>query len=263
MSGISGIEIGKFIKKYGGTIMNREFAGVYSADTAKKFSKFKARLEQEKHSIPFCIVNTDPKKLPGTHWITILNICPREEIFIFDPFGDFGFSMFIKSDDEDIIGPYFGNSDDIVSESENEYDSVVENIGFKSIVFKADEYAANMTEPMKKELTPACRGLLELFTIYSRANKKKNIVCHFIRDQLQETNSVWCGVFSLYFLYNLFNPVKRASSNANITCNIRHMKMIINEIFNKGTTNGRALNSDLMKEFAKNYNIKGDFKYIY
>ena len=81
--------------------MQKDFLGVYAADELKNISNFRRKLSGKKHSIPFCIVNTDPIELPGQHWIGLLNICPKNHVFVFDSYGELGFSTFIKSNDEE------------------------------------------------------------------------------------------------------------------------------------------------------------------
>ena len=249
MSGVSGDEIKKFIIKHGGADMSKEFLGIFAVDELKNLTKFRSKIASRKHSVPFCISNTDPIELPGEHWIGILNICPNDHLFI-------GFSTFIKSDDEEIIGSFFDEEDD---DDEKYYDGFSNSIGYKNIHFKAKEYDKGMNNNLKKKLIPACQGLLELFVEYAKANQNEEITCHFLRDQLQETDTYWCGIFLLYLLYNLFNPLARRLSNKSTTCTMRHIKMVMEELFNPATNEGRRMNSILLQNFVKDYNIKGTF----
>ena len=101
--GITTAEIKNFISKHGGNDMNNEFLGIYAADELKGLKKLKSKLNKEKHTVPFCIVNTDPINLPGEHWVAVINVCPDTHLFLFDSYRELGFRTFMKSDDEEII----------------------------------------------------------------------------------------------------------------------------------------------------------------
>ena len=119
MSGISNEEILKFIKIHGGNLLKIEFLGVYPTDELKKLKSLKTKLTKEKHTVPCCIFNTDPIALPGEHWIGVFNISPDNELFVFDSFGNAGFSWFITNDDEQLLQPYFGFVDEETEDESN------------------------------------------------------------------------------------------------------------------------------------------------
>ena len=258
MSGVSETEIKKFITKHGGQDMQKDFLGIYAADELKNIIDFRRRLSGKKHSVLFCIVNTDPIELPGQHWISVLNICPENHVFTFDSFGELGYSTFIKSDDEEIINNFLVEEGD--DDPESYMDNFSNSLSYKSIRFKAREYSKSVNADVKKQLTPACRGLLQLFTEYAKSTQNEEIICHFLNDQIQETESSWCGIFAIYFLYNLFNPIISRRSSKNSRCTMKHIKMTLEELFNPGTSvRDRQLNTITMQVFVKDYNIKGDF----
>ena len=181
-------------------------------------------------------------------------MCPSDQVFVFDPLGNLGFKTFIKSNDEKIIDNFFEKNN-----NSDYHDGEGSIIRYKSIKFNAASYHNTMTKKLKKTLTPACEGLLDLFVEYSKANQNEVITCHFVRDQLQETYSYWCGIFVLFLLYNLFNPIADRISNKNKLCTMMHIKEVVDEIFNLGTPQGRQLNSIVLQNFIKEYGIKGSF----
>ena len=144
-------------------------------------------------------------------------------------FGETGFRHFIVSDDEELIGGFFS---EILDEEINDvyYDNFNTSIVYKTVQFNAREYNKTMTNELKKKLTPACRGLLELLVEFAKSNQNDSVICHFIDDQLQESEIYWCGVFILYFIHNLYNPILSRVSNKNNRCTMKHIKMVMEEI---------------------------------
>ena len=57
-------------------------------------------IEEKKGKYPFIIANTDDSDKKGTHWWSISNIEPKNEIFFFDSFGLEGLKQFIIQDDK-------------------------------------------------------------------------------------------------------------------------------------------------------------------
>ena len=68
-----------------------------------RFINHSAMIEEKKGKYPFIIANTDADNEKGTHWWSILNIEPRNELFFFDSFGLDGLKHFIIQDDRKII----------------------------------------------------------------------------------------------------------------------------------------------------------------
>ena len=60
-------------------------------------------IEEKKGKYLFIIANTDAINKKGTHWWSILNIEPRNELFFFDSFGLDGLKHFIIQDNKKII----------------------------------------------------------------------------------------------------------------------------------------------------------------
>ena len=60
-------------------------------------------IEEKKGKYSFIIAITDANKKKGTHWWSILNIEPKNELFFFDSFGLDGLKHFIIQDDRKII----------------------------------------------------------------------------------------------------------------------------------------------------------------
>ena len=68
-----------------------------------KFIDNAAMISEKKGKYPFVISNTDSSENVGTHWWSILNIEPEQDIFFFDSSGLDGLKHFIIQDDQNII----------------------------------------------------------------------------------------------------------------------------------------------------------------
>ena len=58
-----------------------------------------AMISEKKGKYPFIIANTNSSEKEGTHWWSILNIDPKQDIFFFDSFELDGLKHFIIQDD--------------------------------------------------------------------------------------------------------------------------------------------------------------------
>ena len=81
MSGISNFQIEDAIKKIGDEDRLNNFVGVFPSNHMYKFINHSAMLEEKKSKYPFIIANTDDSSEKGTHWWSILDIEPRNELF--------------------------------------------------------------------------------------------------------------------------------------------------------------------------------------
>ena len=103
MGGISNFQIENAIKKIGDEHLSKNFDGIFPSYYMNKFINHATMIEDKKRKYPFIIANTDANNNTGTHWWSILDIEPRNEIFFFDSFGLDGLKHFIIQDDKKII----------------------------------------------------------------------------------------------------------------------------------------------------------------
>ena len=68
-----------------------------------KFINHAAMISKKKGKYSFIIVNTDSSEKGRMHWWSILNIEPKQDIFLFDSFGLDGLKHFIIQDDRNIM----------------------------------------------------------------------------------------------------------------------------------------------------------------
>ena len=79
------------------------FVGVFSSNHMNKFIDHTAMISEKKGKYPFVIANTDSSEKEGTHWWSILDTEPKQDMFFFDSFGLDGSKHFIIQDDRNVI----------------------------------------------------------------------------------------------------------------------------------------------------------------
>ena len=103
MAGISNFQIEETFKKIGDEDLLKNFLGVFPSNKMNKFI-YHAAMISESGKFPFVIANTDADYKPGVHWWSILDIEPKNDIYIFfDTFGIEGLKHFITEDDKKIV----------------------------------------------------------------------------------------------------------------------------------------------------------------
>ena len=83
-------------------------------------------------------------------------------------------------------------------------------------------------------------------------NMEDYIILMTLDDQLQKIDTDTCGMFQLYFYYNLFVPYENSSIVEDKKLTKRTVEKILNEIFSLD----RDLNEKIIESFAKEKNIK-------
>ena len=121
-----------------------------------------------------------------------------------------------------------------------------------SLKFSIKEYEKIKTGHRLRETT---QDLLHLMYEYGRLhNINDTITIHAVDDQLQRIETDTCGIFQLYFYYNLFVPYENSSIVADNKLTKSTVEKILNEIFSLD----RDLNEKIIESFAKEKNIKRD-----
>ena len=81
---------------------------------------------------------------------------------------------------------------------------------------------------------------------------KDEINVFTVDDQLQKTETDTCGIFQLYFYYNLFNPLKTSSIIESSSLGRNTIEKLLNEIFSLD----QDANERTVSQFALEYNIR-------
>ena len=119
-----------------------------------------------------------------------------------------------------------------------------------SLKFSMREY-----EKIKNEhrLRPTTQDLLHLIYEYGRLHNIKDLVTVYSVDhQLQKLEADTCGIFQLYFYFNLFVPYENSSVLGDSKLTKRKVEKLLNEIFSLD----RNQNEEEMERFAKEKNIR-------
>ena len=119
-----------------------------------------------------------------------------------------------------------------------------------SLKFSIKEY-----EKIKNEhrLRPTTQDLLHLIYEYGRLHNIKDLVTVYsVDDQLQKLETDTCGIFQLYFYFNLFVPYENSSVLGDSKLTKRKVEKLLNEIFSLD----RNQNEEEMERFAKEKNIR-------
>ena len=240
--GISNEEVIKFFENVEDNDIKENFVGVFPSNHINKFISFHELAKEANKKYPFIIMNTDRSDKAGTHWWSFLDLHPRKEIFLFDSFGFEGFSKFIIDNDIKTLNKIlFGIQ---------KFKKKDQKITLISLKFSMKEYEKIKTGHQLRETT---QDLLHLMYEYGKLHKMNdNVTIHAVDDQLQEIDSDTCGIFQLYFYYNLFVPYENSSIVEDKKLTKKTVEKILNEIFSLN----RETNEKIVENFAKEKDIK-------
>ena len=187
-------------------------------------------------------MNTDRSDRNGTHWWSFLDLHKRKEIFLFDSFGFEGLKKFVIDNDKNILNKILFGIE--------KFQKKDQKITLISIKFSMKEY-----EKIKNEhrLRPTTQDLLHHTYEYGRLHKiNDTITVHSVDDQLQKIETDMCGIFQLYFYFNLFIPFENSSILKDTKLSKRTIEKLLNEIFSLD----RDRNEEEVTKFTKEKDIK-------
>ena len=240
--GISNEEVIKFFENVEDNDIRENFVGVFPSNHINKFISFHKLVKDANKKYPFIIMNTDRSDKAGTHWWSFLDLHPKKEIFLFDSFGFEGFSKFIIDNDIKTLNKILFGIKKFKREDKK--------ITLITLKFSMKEYEKIKTGHQLRETT---QDLLHLMYEYGKLHKiNDNVTIHAVDDQLQEIYSDTCGMFQLYFYYNLFVPYENSSIVEDKKLTKKTVEKILNEIFSLD----RETNEKIVENFAKEKDIK-------
>ena len=196
----------------------------------------------EKNRYPFIIMNTGHSDKNSTHWWSFLDLHERKEIFLFDSFGFEGFKELIIDNDRNILNKIlFG------IEKLKKKDKKVTLITLKFSMIKYEKIRNG------HRLTPTVQDLLHLMNEFGKLHKIKDIVkVHLVNDQLQKIETDTCGLFQLYFYFNLFMSFENSSIINDKKLSKSTIEKLLNEIFSLD----RSKKKVAVEKFAEEKNIE-------
>ena len=243
MAGISNEAIEDFFEKINDEDLKSNFIGVFPSNFINKFISYHSIIKnRSKVKYPFIIMNTDRSDRAGTHWWSFLDLHPKKEIFLFDSFGFEGLKKFIIDNDKKLLNKVLFNL--------NKFEKSDRKITLISIRFSMQEY-----EKIKdtKQLKTTTQDLLHLMYEFGKLhNIEDEITVFSLDDQLQKIETDTCGIFQIYFYYNLFNPFVNSSVVKDKVISKQTIQKLLNEIF----TLNQEQNEKVVEQFALQNNIR-------
>ena len=243
MAGISNEAIDDFFEKIDDKDLKNNFIGVFPSNFVNKFISHHSIIKSKpKIKYPFIIMNTDRSDRPGTHWWSFLDLHQKKDIFLFDSFGFEGLKKFIIDNDKKLLNKVLYNL--------NKFNKNDRKITLISLTFSMCEY-----QKIKdlNELRTTTQDLLHLMYEFGKLHNIDNEITVFsLDDQLQKIETDTCGIFQLYFYYNLFNPLKTSSIIQNTSISKHTIEKLLNEIFSLD----KEQNENVVTQFALEHNIR-------
>ena len=95
MTGLSNLDLEKFINDDSSAELKKNFKKVISSNELTKHVDFEDILKKDNPKYPTVIMNTARINTRGIHWWSILSIEPKKHVFLFDSYGFKGFLVFI------------------------------------------------------------------------------------------------------------------------------------------------------------------------
>ena len=242
MAGISNEAIDDFFEKVNDDDIKNNFIGVFSSNKINKFISYHSIIKDRKVKYPFIIMNTDRSDRPGTHWWSFLDLHPNKQILLFDSFGFEGLKKFIIDNDKKLLNKILFNLD--------KFEKADRKITLISLKFSMREYKKIKDT---KQLTTTTQDLLHLMYEFGKLhNIQDEITVFSLDDQLQKIETDTCGIFQIYFYYNLFNPFTNSSVIKDKVINKHTIEKLLNEIF----TLSQEKNERVIQQFAVVNNIR-------
>ena len=242
MSGILNDAVIQFFENETDSDLKENFVGVFPSNYIIKYISFHQMAKEKTKKYPFIIMNTDRSDKSGTHWWSCLDLHEKKEIFLFDSFGFTGFKKFVIDNDVNILNK--------ILYSLQKFQKKDQKITIITIKFSMKEYENIKNEHRLRQTT---QDLLHLIYEYGRLhNIKDSITIHSVDDQLQNLETDTCGIFQLYFYFNLFVTFENSSIIEDNKLSKRTIEKLLNEIFSLD----RNRNEEEMERFAKEKNIR-------
>ena len=243
MTGVSNEAIEDFFEKVNDEDLKNNFIGVFPSNYINRFISYHSIIkDRPKVKYPFVIMNTDRSDRAGTHWWSFLDLHPKKEIFLFDSFGFEGFKKFIIDNDKKVLNKVlFGL---------HKFKKNNQKITLISLRFSMSEY-----EKIKntKQLKTTTQDLLHLMYEFGRLhNLDDNITVFCVDDQLQRIDTDTCGIFQIYFYYNLFNPLSESQVIKHKLLTKQTIESLLNEVFSLN----QQQNERVIQQFAQQNNIR-------
>ena len=244
MAGISNETIEDFFEKVNDDDLKNNFIGVFPSNFINKFISFHSIIKDKpKVKYPFIIMNTNRSDRTGTHWWSFLDLHQKKkEIFLFYSFGFEGLKKFIIDNDRKILNKLLFILDKFQKND-------------RKITLISTKFSMLQYEKVKdmKQLRTITQDLLHLIYEYGKLHNVQDEIAVFsVDDQLQKIETDTCGIFQIYFYYNLFKPFINSSVIKDNLISKHTIQKLLNEIFSLD----KEENEKIVTYFALQNNIQ-------
>ena len=107
--GLSNFQIDDFLKNEENEDFKKNSMGTYSIDSIAKYINFYEIIKRGNSKYPFATFNMNKENETGVHWLSFMDIHPKNNLILFNSFGIEGFKLFIVNNDHDIINELLYN----------------------------------------------------------------------------------------------------------------------------------------------------------
>ena len=146
--------IDEFVSHYPN--IKNNYCGTFAVDqldTFKRCDKLVKNINEKR--LPSCIFNTDPTRLPGTHWMTLMKLQDPHSFVLFDRFGVVGFQEFLIGNRLEIVKKFFPNAYTYTNNVALKYNNTID---IQPIQFRPNAFLRLTTQQLNA-LTPTMQGL--------------------------------------------------------------------------------------------------------
>ena len=240
--GISNFQIDA-LKNMNNDDIDDNFVGVFPSNHVNQFIDHAAMISERKGKYSSIVANTDSSEKGGTHWWSILNIEPKQDIFFFDSFGLDGLKHFIIQDDRNVIEKILFGTEKM-TRTDNK-------VTFFNVRFNPNAYK-NLSVDDLDALSDTASKFFHFIQAFGNKPKLRNFVnIWMVEDRVQNLDSLTCGIFQLYF-YNLFSSDENSKIQDKARLNKSTIETLLNEVF---VLDNQDKNEELMRQYAADNNI--------
>ena len=242
MGGISNFQIENPFKKLNDENPLNNFVGVFPANYMNKFINHAAMIN-DSGKFPFVIANTNDSSKSGTHWWSIFDIEPQNDIFFIDSYGIEGLKHFIIQDDKKIVDKILIGIDKM--------DRSDKKITLCKIKFNLG-VCKQLSQDEVLSLSDTARNFFYFVQAFGNKLKLSFLNIWMVEDRLQDVDSSNCGIFQIFFYQNLFNLPENSKIQGETKLNKKTVETLLNEIF----TLDDKENEIKLEEYANSLDIK-------
>ena len=221
--------IDRFVAQYPNIQAN--YCGTYAVDQLDSFKKCEKLVRNiNAKRLPSCIFNTDPIRLPGSHWMSLLKLQDKQSFVLFDSFGARGFDEFLIGNRLSVVKSFFPKAYTYTTQKSVLYN---EKVDIQPLQFLPNQFLA-LTKRELNDLSATIKGLGMFLSLFASDRKLNSLILYVVVDELQDVTTDIGGIFALYFLHSIYYPKDNDDCNT-ASCTIKTIENILDESFHEGS----------------------------